>query len=67
MSEAGRYEVIQLPADGRGRELWAVLDRVAGLWAESEEGEVLTFGIRETAQGHAARLRYLGETAVLGA
>ncbi|MFB7668899.1 hypothetical protein ACFC1R_34110 [Kitasatospora sp. NPDC056138] len=56
MSE--RYELVQLPPDDRGRELWAVSDTVSGGLVLSE-GKPWTFAIRDTAVGWIQRQKYI--------
>ncbi|WP_371502539.1 hypothetical protein OG871_35855 [Kitasatospora sp. NBC_00374] len=59
-----RWESVQLPPDDRGRRLWAVLDHRTGLWNAAEDGQILLFAIRRTADSHTAQLRYVNETAI---
>ncbi|BFV60952.1 hypothetical protein KCMC57_up60560 [Kitasatospora sp. CMC57] len=57
---APRYEVVRLPPDDRGRETWAVADRLTGRWVQAG-GEVDVYAAEFGARACIRRLRYLDE------
>ncbi|MGK4579808.1 hypothetical protein [Kitasatospora sp. HPMI-4] len=52
------YELVRLPPDDRGRQLWAVRNTATGTFVENN-GERETFAIRDTARGWIQRQRYI--------
>lgn len=63
--QAERYEAVQLPPDGRGRQPWAVWDRSTDLWvAASSTGELYLYFDRQSARGCIRSLRYLDQAGI---
>lgn len=57
---SGRYEVVELDPDERGRRQWGIHDTTAGQIVEDEdEGEPIAFGLPDSAEDWIVRQNYL--------